>query len=141
MQIGKHGLRFVPIPDAWQTMSISGAALAWSVLWDVTQAAGGARRSLVSASSRPVLASLWPGRVGSNYGRTLNPRFLEAMMGWPAGWTDPALPVTAFSAWLQRMRTACSMLPWRERAEIENSLTRNSQRARVLNVQPRGTQT
>ncbi|MFN8700660.1 MAG: hypothetical protein ACK5X0_00925 [Rhodospirillales bacterium] len=115
MQIGPRGLRFVPIPDAWQTMSISGAALAWSVLWDVTQAAGGARRSLVSESSRPVLASLWPGRIGSAYARTLNPRFLEALMGWPDGWTDPASPVTGFSHWLQRMRTELSTVPLRQR--------------------------
>lgn len=33
--------------------------------------------------------------------RILNPRFVEWLMGWPAGWVDPSRPVasTSFAAW------------------------------------------
>ena len=36
--------------------------------------------------------------------RTLNPRFVEALMGWPAGWTSFAFAATEWSHWLQHMR-------------------------------------
>jgi hypothetical protein len=37
--------------------------------------------------------------------RTLNPLFVEALMGWPTGWTDFGCAATAWSLWLQRMRS------------------------------------
>jgi len=37
--------------------------------------------------------------------RTLNPRFVEALMGWPIGWTGFDSVATAWSHWLQRMRS------------------------------------
>lgn len=42
--------------------------------------------------------------------RTLNPLFVEWLMGWPIGWTDCASPVTGFSRWRRDMRTELSML-------------------------------
>ncbi len=36
--------------------------------------------------------------------RTLNPAFVEVLMGWPAGWTGFASVETAWSPWLRRMR-------------------------------------
>jgi len=36
--------------------------------------------------------------------RTLSPRFVEALMGWPIAWTDFGSVVMAWSHWLQRMR-------------------------------------
>jgi hypothetical protein len=43
---------------------------------------------------------------------SLNPSFVEWLMGWPLGWTDCGSPVTGFSRWLQRQRTALSELNW-----------------------------
>lgn len=45
---------------------------------------------------------------GSN--RTLNPQFVEALMGWPVGWTGFAFAETEWSRWLQRMRCELSRL-------------------------------
>jgi len=36
--------------------------------------------------------------------RTLNPAFVEALMGWPTGWTGFDSAATEWSRWLQRMR-------------------------------------
>ncbi|MGH7186528.1 MAG: hypothetical protein ACREIB_09680, partial [Pseudomonadota bacterium] len=45
---------------------------------------------------------------------TLNPRFVEWLMGWPDNWSavsiDSAPAGTELSRWLQRMRGALSML-------------------------------
>ena len=45
-----------------------------------------------------------PGGTTSDTPRTLNPAFVEALMGWPAGWTGFASVATAWSPWLRRMR-------------------------------------
>jgi hypothetical protein len=37
--------------------------------------------------------------------RSLNPAFVEALMGWPTAWTDFDFAATAWSPWLQRMRS------------------------------------
>jgi hypothetical protein len=37
--------------------------------------------------------------------RTLNPLFVEALMGWPTRWTDFGSVETAWFPWLQRMRS------------------------------------
>jgi hypothetical protein len=42
--------------------------------------------------------------------RSLNPLFVEWLMGWPIGWTDCERPVTGFSRWLRRARGALSTL-------------------------------
>jgi DNA (cytosine-5)-methyltransferase 1 len=42
--------------------------------------------------------------------RTLNPLFVEALMGWPTGWTGFASVATAWSPWLRRMRCELSQL-------------------------------
>ena len=34
----------------------------------------------------------------------MNPLFVEALMGWPTGWTGFASVATAWSRWLRRMR-------------------------------------
>jgi hypothetical protein len=41
----------------------------------------------------------------SDQPRTLNPLFVEALMGWPTGWTSFDFAATAWSRWLQRMRS------------------------------------
>lgn len=40
----------------------------------------------------------------------LNPRFSEALMGLPLGWTECERPVTEWSHWLQAMRSRLSEL-------------------------------
>jgi len=40
----------------------------------------------------------------SDHRRTLNPAFVEALMGWPIAWTGFDSVATAWSHWLRRMR-------------------------------------
>jgi hypothetical protein len=47
-------------------------------------------------------------------GQTLNPLFVEWMMGIPEGWTDCDLQVTGWSQWLQRSRSYVCWLLLRE---------------------------
>ena len=42
--------------------------------------------------------------------RTVNPLFVEALMGWPTGWTGFDSVATGWSRWLQRMRCELSRL-------------------------------
>ncbi len=44
------------------------------------------------------------GEITCDTPRTLNPRFVEALMGWPIAWTDFGSAATAWSHWLPRMR-------------------------------------
>ena len=46
-----------------------------------------------------------PGANTSATPRTLNPAFVEALMGWPTGWTGFDFAATAWSPWLRRMRS------------------------------------
>ena len=43
-------------------------------------------------------------------GLTLNPLFVEALMGWPVGWTDCGSAVTGLSRWSRLMHFALSQL-------------------------------
>ena len=53
---------------------------------------------------RQVLVTPMAGSDTSDARRTLNPLFVEALMGWPTGWTGFASVATAWSRWLRRMR-------------------------------------
>lgn len=59
---------------------------------------------------RQVLTTPMPGDSSSDARRTLNPLFVEALMGWPTGWTGFASVATAWSRWLPRMRFELSQL-------------------------------
>ena len=59
---------------------------------------------------RQVLVTPMAGSDTSNVRRTLNPLFVEALMGWPTGWTGFASVATEWSLWLQRMRSELSQL-------------------------------
>lgn len=70
-----------------------------------------------SLSPPPVRQSGSAGARSSSGGHgshrlSLNPSFVEWLMGWPPGWTDCGSPVMAFTHWLQRQRTALSALNW-----------------------------
>jgi DNA (cytosine-5)-methyltransferase 1 len=62
---------------------------------------------------RQVLATLMPGTDACDARRTLNPRFVEALMGWPSGWTGFGSVATEWCRWLRRMRCELSRLSWR----------------------------
>jgi DNA (cytosine-5)-methyltransferase 1 len=53
---------------------------------------------------RQVLMTSMAGNGSCEQRRTLNPLFVEALMGWPTGWTGFASAATAWSLWLPRMR-------------------------------------
>jgi len=60
--------------------------------------------------SRQAPRTLKDGGVTSSTGLTLNPLFVEALMGWPIGWTDCGSAGTALSPWLRLMRSELSRL-------------------------------
>lgn len=84
---------------------------------------------------RQVLRTSVAGASSCAMRRTLNPLFVEALMGWPSGWTDPGSPMrcagastgcgsaaTEWSRWLRRMRSELSRLSsphGGERAQME----------------------
>jgi len=53
---------------------------------------------------RQVLTTPLRGTDTSHTRRTLNPAFVEALMGWPIGWTGFDSVATAWCLWLRRMR-------------------------------------
>jgi len=59
---------------------------------------------------RQVLQTPMAGSDTSDARRTLNPLFVEALMGWPIGWTGFGSVATAWSPWLRRMRSELSHL-------------------------------
>lgn len=59
---------------------------------------------------RQVLVTPTAGSDTSEPRRTLNPAFVEALMGWPTGWTAFGSAATAWSHWLLRMRSELSRL-------------------------------
>ncbi|MGX5827387.1 hypothetical protein [Mesorhizobium sp. 43Arga] len=71
-----------------------------------------------SPSFRPDRPISTVGDESSHIRRTLNPLFVEWLMGWPPGWTSSACSATGLSAWKQRMRSALWQLaspraaPW-----------------------------
>ncbi len=63
---------------------------------------------------RQVLTMPPAGGTSSDGRRSLNPLFVEALMGWPTGWTGFGSAATAWSRWLPRMRSELSRLSWPE---------------------------
>ncbi len=76
---------------------IAAAAKAWTSLY--LMGMGRAR-----ASSLPDRMRLTPGNVCLPHNLTCNPRFLEALMGWPTDWTATDSRATEFARWKRRMR-------------------------------------
>jgi len=59
------------------------------------------------AVCRPFLPDRATSRAGGDTSKadlTLNPLFVEALMGWPIGWTGFGSAATEWSLWLRRMR-------------------------------------
>ena len=59
---------------------------------------------------RQVLKTGMAGGDSSAARRTLNPLFVETLMGWPTGWTGFGSAATAWCHWLPRMRGELSRL-------------------------------
>ncbi|MFC3119852.1 hypothetical protein ACFOHS_22240 [Jhaorihella thermophila] len=59
---------------------------------------------------RQVLVTPTAGGNSCETPRTLNPLFVEALMGWPTAWTGFGSVATAWSRWLPRMRSELSQL-------------------------------
>lgn len=51
-----------------------------------------------------------PGQIASEPRRTLNPRFVEWLMGWPPMWTSSGCSATELCRFKQRMRSALLLL-------------------------------
>jgi hypothetical protein len=66
---------------------------------------------------RQVLVTPTAGGTSCDTPRTLNPAFVEALMGWPTGWTGFGSVATAWSRWLRRMRSELSRLNFWPAAE------------------------
>jgi len=63
------------------------------------------------ASSLPAPETSTPGEPSSPSRRTLNPRFVEWLMGWPPGWTSYECSEMALSLWKADMQSALSSMP------------------------------
>lgn len=92
-------------------LALGKAARLWTQIWLLMKACGARpTRAFSFPSSRPLHLSLTAGPRSSTNDLTFNPNFSDWIMGWPIGWTDPMQPVTAWSAWLQRMRGELSQM-------------------------------
>ena len=67
--------------------------------------------------SRPDLPMRTAGPNSSVTTRTLNPRFVEFLLGWPIGWTAFDFAATEWSRWLQRTRSELLRLSSQKAAE------------------------
>ena len=110
-----------PTPDAsvstgYNQSASSGASIRYSLAgkvtkqWPTTTVGDGDKYSVKTNPNSQAAKSLHPtsldlsslldpkmksrGEESSSQGRTLNPRFVEWLMGWPIGWTDCDSPVT-----------------------------------------------
>jgi len=87
-------------------MSVHILSKSWTILYLM----GSSTPRPLPDSFRPVRMIFKVGTGCSPFPLVCNPLFLEALMGWPAGWTDTASRVTEFAAWLRRMRWSLSSL-------------------------------
>ena len=62
--------------------------------------------------SLPALETAPDGPTSSPERRSLNPLFVEWLMGWPTGWTASECSATASCRFKARMRSALSQQPW-----------------------------
>ena len=105
-QQNQQSLTTVAVDAAWQTPAVSCATGG--------QANRGQDRQdelLLAGQAREISSRLDPetspdGGGGSEPALQLNPRFVEALMGWPTGWTACECSATELSRWLADMRSA-----------------------------------
>jgi hypothetical protein len=119
-RIDEGGCTFTPNREqVGRQYGLGDIARNWTVLWLFNRATGW-RPGPPPANypySRPLHAIFRIGSSASPGELVLNPAFLEWLMGWPIGWTDPTRPATGFARWLQRSRGALSELATRAAEE------------------------
>jgi hypothetical protein len=89
--------------------------------------AGGIPLTSMAVSFLPVPTTETPGKPSSPDRRSLNPLFVEWLMGWPPGWTslvstDFGSSATALSRWKRDMRFALSQLALHAAPPAQTSL-------------------
>lgn len=112
LRVNSAGILWVPAKDQrGNQVAVGTVAFNWTVFRRLAVALGWKAGPMPTFPfSRPVLATIKPGSGSSPDDLTLNPAFLEWLMGWPIGWTDTTRSVTAFAPWLQHSRGALSKL-------------------------------
>ena len=91
---GNHTVNLADQATSWPTATARDHKDAASTL---------ANTPVNSLLGRQVLKTGTAGGDSSAVRRTLNPLFVETLMGWPAGWTGFGSAATAWSRWLPRM--------------------------------------
>jgi len=116
LEFSTKGLRFrVATDQTGKQVSLATASRLWTQMMVLAQALGMPVRDFGSYRfSRPLHLSLRAGTRSLPGEWTCNPNFLDWMMGWPIGWSDPMRPVTGWSLWKLRMRGALCALPLAE---------------------------
>lgn len=64
----------------------------------------------IAVSSHLAQKTTPDGSTTSHNGRTLNPQFVEALMGWPTGLSVLGCSETEWSRWRERMRSELSRI-------------------------------
>jgi len=76
---------------------------------------------LVSQCHPQAPETLRDGEPSLSGARSLNPLFVEWLMGWPAGWTGFACAETEFTRWRSDMESALASMPLPKRASRQMS--------------------
>lgn len=113
IEISEKGLRFRPATDqTGKQVSLQRVARLWAMLYATMRLLGARPTGLTTYPfSRPFHLTLQAGTRSLTGDWTCNPSFLDWMMGWPIGWSEPMQSVTGWCHWLQRMRGALCALP------------------------------
>ncbi len=112
-KIGPDGLIFQTRTDqVGSQIGLSEVARSWTAWWLGCVALGMKPVSTPTGYpySHPLHLRCRPGTRLLPGELTFNPNFSDWIMGWPIGWSDPSQPVTEWSVWLRRSRTALSEL-------------------------------
>lgn len=112
LRVNKAGALWVSAKDQrGNQVAVGTVAFNWTIFRRTAVALGWKAGPMPTYPySRPVLATIRPGSGSSTDDLTLNPAFLEWLMGWPIGWSDTTQSVTGFAHWLRRSRGALSKL-------------------------------
>lgn len=110
------------VPKLWSTPSVASATGG-----QMSRSGDRQGELLLAGEARAVSSllghnSLTNGEPTEQSDLTLNPRFVEALMGWPTGWTDFACAATELSRWKARMRSELLQLPLHDGAPAQSDL-------------------
>jgi hypothetical protein len=111
--LGQSGMLILAaIDQKGSQVALSEAVRIWTMWWLASRAAG--LKPVAPPRTYPfshrLHLNLRSGTRSLHGALTFNPHFSDWIMGWPIGWSDPERPVTAWSRWRRRSRTALSEL-------------------------------